>query len=203
MSDVTVITNRKLCREDFLARIEKIAGAQPHAIVLREKDLTEEEYKELAIKTLNICSRYGTTCILHAYTDVAIELGVKAVHLPLNVLKTLTPTERKRFTTLGASCHSVSDAIKAQDLGATYVTAGHVFETDCKKGLPGRGIEFLKEICRSVTVPVLAIGGISEKNAEAVRRSGASGVCVMSGAMTCDDVVGYLSRFEERKNEIQ
>ena len=67
--------------------------------------------------------------------------------------------------------------------GATYLTAGHVFLTDCKKGVPARGLDFLADVCRAVNVPVYAIGGINDKNAGDCIQAGAAGVCMMSGYM--------------------
>lgn len=197
MCEVLCVTNRLLCREDFLVRIERLAKAQPSGIVLREKDLSEGEYKYLAKAVLEICNKYNTLCILHSFADIGLELGAKALHLPLPVLRELPSEKRRSFTVLGASCHSAEEAKEAQAFGCTYITAGHVFDTDCKKGLPGRGVEFLKQVCESVTVPVYAIGGISEENAEQAINAGAKGVCVMSGAMTCDDPQEYLAKFKE------
>ena len=198
MSDILCVTNRGLCREDFLVRIRKIAEARPVGIILREKDLTEEEYKELARATIQICDEYGTPCILHSFVNVAKELGVKAIHLPLPVLRMLSKEDREEFTTIGASCHSVEDAIESERLGCTYITAGHVFDTDCKKGLPGRGINFLQNVCESVAIPVYAIGGISEENFVEVIKAGANGACVMSNAMTCEEPRKYFAAFKER-----
>ena len=85
----------------------------------------------------------------------------------------------------GASCHSVEDALCAYKLGCDYVTAGHVYITDCKKGLAPRGIDFLKKMCDSVPIPVYGIGGIdleSDKIDE-VKQAGAKGACIMSGYM--------------------
>ena len=197
MCDVLCVTNRLLCKEDFLSRIEAIAGAQPTGIILREKDLSAREYKALAEAVLGICKEYGTPCILHSFVDIAAELGVTALHLPLSVLRELPPSKRSGFTTLGASCHSAEEAREAQSLGCTYITAGHVFDTDCKKGLPGRGLDFLQQVCESVTVPVYAIGGISGENAGQAINAGAKGVCVMSGVMTCSDPQKYLADFKE------
>lgn len=197
MSDIIVVTNRALCRENFLKRIEKIAAERPRAIILREKELSESEYEKLAVAVLRICSDYGAECILHSFSKVAENLGVKALHAPLFLLKEMTKSEREYFTSLGASCHSVSDVTKAESLGCSYVTAGHVFDTDCKKGLPGRGINFLKDVCDGASIPVFAIGGISPDNISQVRKCGAAGACVMSGAMICDDVGKYFSLFEE------
>ncbi|MGN0476043.1 MAG: thiamine phosphate synthase [Ruminococcus sp.] len=196
MYDILCITNRSLCKEGFCTRIEKIASAKPKGIVLREKDLTEKEYKDLAIKVIEICKRNNTPCILHSFTQIALELKHPYLHLPLHILNSLSREERGSFKVLGASCHSVEDAVKAEKLGCTYITAGHIFDTNCKKGLPGRGIVFLRDVCESVSIPVFAIGGISKDNVSQVKNAGAKGACVMSGAMLCNDAEKYLRDFK-------
>lgn len=183
-------------------RLEKLAAARPKGIVLREKDLSPESYKRLAQSALDICKRYNVPCILHGFWQVAKALQAKAVHLPLPVLRTLSPEEREGFGILGASCHSTREAMEAQKLGCTYITAGHVFETGCKKGIPGRGLDFLREVCQCVSLPVYGIGGIDKENIPQVRNAGAAGACVMSGAMTCRDVFAYLAAFQEEPNEV-
>lgn len=188
MSDLICITNRKLCSNNFLDQIEMIASAHPKAIVLREKDLSEKEYEQLARQVMQICQKHGTQCILHSFSNVAIALGAVAVHMPLPLLQKITPQEKSHFQIIGASCHSLEEAKEAQDLGCTYITAGHIFLTDCKKGLPGRGLSFLEEICKAVRIPVYAIGGISSQNMESVRKTGAAGACIMSGFMRCKTV---------------
>jgi thiamine-phosphate diphosphorylase len=192
MSDIIVFTSRALCRDNFLSRIEQIARQRPKGIVLREKDLTEAEYHILAADVLEICRRYETECILHSFADVAVNLRCRALHMPLHSLRSMTRAERTRFKVLGASCHSQAEAAEAEKLGCTYITAGHIFDTDCKRGLPGRGIEFLHSMCESTLIPVYAIGGISAGNIADVRGAGAAGACVMSGAMTCPDIENYL-----------
>lgn len=191
------MTNRILCKEDFLNRIEKIAAAHPAGIILREKDLPEKEYRQLAETVLEICRKHHTHCILHSFVKTAKALDVSAIHLPLALLRTLSVNDKERFTILGASCHSVEDAVEAQKLGCTYITAGHIFDTDCKKGLPGRGIDFLCKICKSVSIPVYAIGGIGSENIAEVRNAGAKGACIMSGMMVCENPQNYLAAFEE------
>lgn len=188
MSDLICITNRKLCSNNFLDQIEMIASAHPKAIVLREKDLSEKEYEQLARQVMQICQKHGTQCILHSFSNVATTLGATAVHMPLPLLQKMTPQEKSHFQIIGASCHSLEEAKEAQDLGCTYITAGHIFLTDCKKGLPGRGLPFLEEICKTVRIPVYAIGGISSQNIESVRKTGAAGACIMSGFMRCKTV---------------
>ena len=188
MSDLICITNRKLCSNNFSDQIKMIASAHPKAIVLREKDLSEKEYEQLARQVMQICQKHGTQCILHSFSNVAIALGAAAVHMPLPLLQKMTPQEKSHFQIIGASCHSLEEAKEAQDLGCTYITAGHIFLTDCKKGLPGRGLPFLEEICKAVRIPVYAIGGISSQNIESVRKTGAAGACIMSGFMRCKTV---------------
>ena len=195
MSEIVCVTNRTLCEENFLTRLERIAACHPEGIILREKDLSLHKYKELAAQVMELCARYEVPCILHSFVDTALELRAAAIHLPLHLLRELSPEQKAQFHTIGASCHSTEDAVEAQALGCTYITAGHVFETDCKKDLPGRGLDFLKAVCGSVSIPVYAIGGISSGNIMAVRGAGAAGACVMSGLMRCEDPETYLASF--------
>ena len=199
MSDILCVTNRSLCKEDFLVRIEKIAKTEVAGIILREKDLSEEEYQALAEKVLAICQRQKMQCILHTHTNVARKLAYNAIHLPMPILRTLPEKERDAFQRLGASCHSLEEAVEAEKLGCTYITAGHIYETDCKKGLPGRGIGFLKKICETVSVPVYAIGGIGAENIQEIKNAGAAGGCIMSGWMQCEDVREYLKCLKHDK----
>ena len=84
---------------------------------------------------------------------------------------------------IGTSIHSVEDAVFAESHGADYITAGHIFTTDCKKGLPGRGVDWLKSICNTVSIPVYAIGGISDANVSMLSDCNIAGYCMMSASM--------------------
>jgi len=190
MYKLLAITNRHLCDNDFLEQIQNICKLNEKStliksvsIVLREKDLSENDYKDLAVKVLKICKENNTECILHTYYKIARELNCKKIHLPLQVLKS-NPNIYKEFNEVGVSIHSVSEAIEAINLGATYITAGHIFSTDCKKDIPPRGLNFLSSVCSSVNIPVYAIGGISLENAEKAINASADGICIMSGLMT-------------------
>lgn len=196
MSDILCVTNRKLCREDFLTRVERIAACHPAGIILREKDMSPEEYETLAAAVMEICGQYDVKCILHSFSAVALSLRAAAIHLPLHLLRELSQEQKAHFDVLGASCHSVDDALEAQAFGCTYITAGHVFETDCKKGLPGRGLEFLRNVCAAVDIPVYGIGGIYPYNIALVRSVGASGACLMSSLMATEDVTGLMKAME-------
>ena len=83
------MTNRKLVRGDFLERLKEIARQRPAGILLREKDLTPEEYRKLAREVQSICKKAGVPCILHSFTGVAEELEADALHLPLPLLRKL------------------------------------------------------------------------------------------------------------------
>lgn len=196
MSDLICVTNRSLCKGNFLIQIEKIAKAHPKAIILREKDLTPGAYLSLAKQVVERCEKHRTLCILHSFTDAAKALGCRSAHLPLPILRTMKNEDKQFFRVIGASCHSVEEAKEAEQLGCTYITAGHVFDTACKKGLPGRGLVFLESVCRSVRIPVYAIGGIGKENYAEVKAAGALGACMMSGFMTCADAAEYIKEIE-------
>lgn len=183
MCDVIAVSNRALC-SDFLGQLKKISGAGI-PIILREKDLSEAEYEKLAKQVMEFCP----DVILHTFIDMAKKLRCKRIHLPMHILRTADLTG---FDIVGASTHSAEEAVEAQRLGASYVTAGHVFATDCKKGVSPRGLDFLKNVCEAVSIPVYAIGGITPDNARTVIDAGAAGVCVMSGLMKCGDVKAWI-----------
>ena len=188
MSEIICVTNRALCRDDFFRRLEEIAQSCVKGVILREKDLTEEEYILLAKEAKKAC---GEKLIIHTHEKVARQLGIKKIHMPMAALENMR-IDKAYFDEIGASCHSVKEAEKAQRIGCTYITAGHIFATDCKKGLKPRGTGFLKEVCEAVHIPVYAIGGISNENIRLVKEAGAKGACVMSGGMVCENAIKYF-----------
>lgn len=188
LKDIIVITNRKLC-DDYETQIKKLCEMGVGAIVVREKDLSIEEYRDVYSRTKAICNQYNISCRVHNFYDVYIEdkdENLPEIHLPLHILREHAEEIISRYKVIGVSTHSVEDVKEAMKLGATYVTVGHIFDTDCKKGLPGRGVDFLKEVCMSTTIPVYAIGGMSmsEECVNEMKSCGAKGICVMSEAMT-------------------
>lgn len=182
------VTNRHLCEGDFLARLEQLAENNDYqAILLREKDLTAVQYETLAREVLAICRKRKKRCILHSFPEVAMRLCHSQLHLPLSLWNSLEEGMqkelRREMREIGTSIHSMEQYGQAQVLGATYVVAGHIFVTDCKKGLEPRGLTFLQSICQAADVPVYGIGGINRQNEKQVIEVGAAGVCVMSGCM--------------------
>lgn len=185
---VIAVTNRKLVKRDFEDQIRIVCSVHPKAIVLREKDLTPDEYFDLAGRVDEICRLYHVPLILHNFADVAEKMGKTRIQLPLPVLKGLSEKEKLKFERIGTSVHSVEEAAEAVGCGADYLVAGHIFTTECKKGVPPRGLDFLKAVCSRVSVPVYGIGGIKrdEKQIASVIDAGAAGVCIMSGMMNLD-----------------
>ena len=197
---LNIITNRKLCENENLERqIEKIFSAYEKKIILkkfeivtltlREKDLDKNEYLNLVEKIYPICKKYGIDLILHQNYDLNLDekYNIEGIHLSYEIFKSLNKNIRekliKKYKRIGVSIHSLEEAKDVENLGATYVVAGHIFETDCKKGLEPRGLNFIKELSSILTIPIFAIGGINEENSNLVLNSGAFGVCMMSSLM--------------------
>ncbi len=182
---VIAVTNRKLVRGNFTEQIRIVCSVHPKAVILREKDLAPDAYLNLAKQVDKICKSYQVPLILHNFPDVAEKLNNKRIQLPLPVLKSLSEKEKTKFDRIGTSVHSVQEAREAVRCGADYLVAGHIFATDCKKGVPPRGLDFLKTVCSEAPVPVYGIGGIKrdEQQIASVIAAGAAGVCIMSDMM--------------------
>lgn len=184
---------------DFFNSVEMIARSDVDSIILREKDLSEDEYFLLAAEVKKICDKYGKKLIIHNFIDVAKKLGIKNIQLPFSKFISLNNLHDD-FESIGTSVHSVEDAVRAEKAGADYIIAGHIFATDCKKGLAPRGIEFLKYVCNSVKIPVFAIGGIDNNSVAEIRNVNCdnfSGVCVMSALMKSNNPQELVQNIKE------
>ena len=197
---LNIISNRKLCENENLEKqIEKIFSAYKKkiflkkfeivALTLREKDLDKNEYLNLVKKIYPICKKYGIDLILHQNYDLNLDekYKIERIHLSYDNFKSLNKNIReeliKKYKRIGISIHSIDEAKEVENLGATYVVAGHIFETDCKKDLEPRGLNFIKELSSILTIPIFAIGGINQENSHLAINSGAFGVCMMSSLM--------------------
>ena len=197
---LNIITNRKLCENENLEKqIEKIFSAYQRKIILenfeivsltlREKDLYKNEYLKLVEKIYSICQKYRIDLILHQNYDLRLDnkYNIKGLHLSYNTFKSLNKNIReeliKKYKKIGVSIHSIDEAKEVENLGATYIVAGHIFKTDCKKDLEPRGLKFIQELSLILTIPIFAIGGINQENSHLVINSGAFGVCMMSSLM--------------------
>lgn len=196
--NLLAVTNRHLCERSFLEQIERLAKSDIAGIILREKDMSEADYEALAREVLAICKRYQKPCTLHTFVEVARRLNCPRIHLPLPLLMEYAAGDggesasasgadaRGRlagFTTIGTSIHAAPEVAVAERCGATYLTAGHIYATDCKRGLPPRGLDFLREVVAVATVPVYAIGGITPAKIPELVATGAAGGCIMSLSM--------------------
>ena len=197
---LNIISNRKLCENENLEKqIEKIFSAYQRKIILenfeiialtlREKDLYKNEYLKLVEKIYPICQKYRIDLILHQNYDLNLDekYNIGGIHLSYDSFKSLNKNIRegliKKYKKIGVSIHSIDEAKEVEMLGATYIVAGHIFETDCKKDLEPRGLKFIQELSSTLTIPIFVIGGINQENSNLVINSGAFGVCMMSSLM--------------------
>ena len=197
---LNIISNRKLCENENLEKqIEKIFSAYERKIILknfeivaltlREKDLDKNEYLKLIEKVYPICQKYKINLILHQNYDLNLDdkYKIDGIHLSYSIFKSLNQNIKaeliKKYKRIGVSIHSLEEAKDVESLGASYVIAGHIFKTDCKKGLEPRGLKFVKDLSSTLTIPIFAIGGIDEKKSLSVINSGAFSVCMMSNLM--------------------
>lgn len=197
---LNIISNRKLCENENLEKqIEKIFSAYERKIILknfeivaltlREKDFNKNEYLKLIEEIYPICQKYKINLILHQNYDLNLDdkYKIDGIHLSYNIFKSLNENIKaeliKKYKRIGVSIHSLDEAKEVENLGASYVIAGHIFETDCKKGLKPRGLKFVEDLSSALTIPIFAIGGIDEKNSLSVINNGAFSVCMMSTLM--------------------
>lgn len=196
MSNIICVTNRALCAENFLLRMERIAEAHPRQIILRETDLSLAEYTALTEAVLPICSKYGVPLVLSRHIRLARQL-----HLPVQLRFAEAVSTDGYLNGDGVSVHCVEEAKIISKKHPSLLIAGHIWETDCKKGLSGRGTQFLRNIAESADgIPVFAIGGITPERMQAVRESGAEGACIMSTLMTCKDPAVLLASLTHPRN---
>ena len=207
------VTNRRLS-EDFFADVRRVAqSGKADKILLRESDLPECEYENLARETLDIIAECdsGMQLILHTYANIASRIGAGELHLPfakfmasggesaINLRDLVkfdgASSDKERGggicgsnltqkLKIGVSVHSLQQALSAQELGADYVVAGHIFDTPSHALERGRGLKFLREICENLSIKTYAIGGINFENLDEVKEAGAAGVYMMRGFLS-------------------
>lgn len=188
LTNMIVVSNRFCCERDFTAQLERICCQKPVRLILREKDLNDADYEALLVKAIAICRTYGMPLSVNGRPHIAKKYGTG---LHLSYKDFINAAAHPIFT--GVSVHSVEEASSAAALAADYIIAGHIFATDCKKGVPPRGLDFLRSVCTAVfdtcradgraPIPVYGIGGISPKRLPLLFDTGAAGGCMMSAAM--------------------
>ncbi|MDY4920670.1 MAG: thiamine phosphate synthase [Phascolarctobacterium sp.] len=195
--ELIAVTDSKSCSRTLWEQAQRIAAYEhkPTKLILRAKELSEGEYVALVKQVLPICREQGVELVLHTHWRLALQLGLSKVQLPLPLLASTDADFKGSKLKIMTSVHSITEAQQALQLGAEALVAGHIYATDCKRGLAPRGLEFLRSICaksqnftkakHQLAVPVYAIGGIkfSYEQWEAIKNAGASGACIMSGYM--------------------
>lgn len=124
-------------------------------------------------------NRDATVLIVNDRVDVAMLVGAAGIHLGE---RSLPVADARRLAgediMVGRSVHDVEGALRAEAEGADYVIAGHIFETESKRGQPGRGLSWLEEVTRAIALPVIAIGGVNRERVSDVLAAGAWGIGV-------------------------
>lgn len=138
------------------------------------------------------------TLVVHDRLDIALLLDLPTVQLGYRSPPAAVIRRRFPQLTLGVSVHSVPEAIQASRQGADYVLFGHVFETASKDGLPPRGLASLEEVARRVSIPVIAIGGITAERLADVAKTGAQGVAVQSGIFQTENPLQAAKIFRKK-----
>ena len=190
---IACITNRRLVKGDFLAQIECVAAMEMvDWIIVREKDLSVEEYRTLFAKVARIAHKGGKKCLAHGRIALGrmSELGADGIHLPLDALREWREVSGRRSAPqagavqlVGASAHSAAEIAEAAVLGADYATLSPIFATDCKPGAAPLGIAALAAACQKSPIPIFALGGIGRDKLDACIEAGAAGCCMMSELM--------------------
>jgi len=184
----------------LLEQIRNAAAAGIDWIQIREKNLETRALADLVRLAVAASRETGAKILVNDRMDVALASGAVGVHLGETSLPVETVAEWRRSSgrpefLIGASCHSLEAAQKAESFGANYIFFGPVFATPSKAafGAP-QGIEWLRKVCRSVRLPVLAIGGITVENAHACFTVGAAGVAAIRVFQESDDMSDVITR---------
>lgn len=174
-----------------------IGGA--HIVQLRNKTGTREEVLEQA-KALRLLTRkYNVPFIINDYPDIVLETDADGVHLgqedmPIAEARRLLGPDR----IIGISTHNLNQALKAERDGADYIGVGPVFPTDTKPGKAAVTTSYVTEAARHISIPFVAIGGITLDNAELVLAAGAKRICAVSAIVGSDDPASVCRSFLKR-----
>lgn len=200
-----LITNRHLCGERSLAAVVAAAArGGMGAVQLREKDLPPTDLLPLArelrqaLGDTPLLVNGGSVAHVAGCLDLARTVGAAGVHLPGGVGS--VPISRATLgpgSLIGRSVHSVAEARVAEAEGADYMILGTIFATASKPGRDPAGLALVAEVAAATTLPIIAIGGITEANVAATLRAGAWGIAVMSTILTAADPAPAVARLRQ------
>ncbi|WP_307893915.1 thiazole tautomerase TenI [Bacillus swezeyi] len=190
---IHVITNDRHSQEELAAKIISIKDIVDF-IHIRERSKNVSDISDL-ISRLLIGGVDKRKLIINDRVDIALFYNIHRVQLPSHSFSVKCVRSRFPHLKIGKSVHSVQEAVQAEKEGADYVLFGHIFETDSKKGRTGRGIGCLADVKAAVHIPVIAIGGITEKRLPEVQTANPDGIAVMSGIISSDHPAEAAARF--------
>ena len=198
------ITDRgSLDKKVFFEKIEEALQGGVTILQLREKELDEDSFTDEAIEVKSLCRKYGVPLIINDNVNVALKSGADGVHvgiedMPIDEIRRKTPDS----FIIGATCKTVEQAQSAERLGADYMGVGAVFPSPTKKNAVRITREQLKEICSSVSIPAVAIGGITLENVGELQGGGMSGIAVVSAVFSADDIKKAASLLKEKAKSL-
>ena len=190
------ITDRTWLKERTLPEAveEAILGGATF-IQLREKNLSYDEFLKAAMEVKTITDKYRVPFVINDNVDVAAAVGADGAHIGQSDEEIRIAREKLGSDKIiGLSAGTVKEAVKAEQNGADYLGVGSIFNTSTKLDAGTVSIETLKEICESVSIPVIAIGGISEDNIHELAGTGIVGISVISAIFAQDDIKNAASR---------
>lgn len=193
---VVLISNKNLCKDDFLKRVEELSASKPDIFILREKDLSDDDFFVLAKDIKDICEKSQTKLYINSKINIARKLNIKNIQLSFDDFFKYKD-ELKDFLNITVSIHSKEEAKILEKENLEFLIFGHIFETSCKAGLKPRGLELLKEICENSSKKILAIGGINQNNYKEVLKNGAFGFCIMSETMLCENPKNLIENYKK------
>lgn len=198
-----LVTDRDVLRgRDLIKCIEESILGGVTLVQLREKNVTSREFYEIAIKVKEVTSRYNIPLIINDRLDIALAIDADGLHigqkdLPASVARKILGKDK----ILGVSAATLQESLKAEKDGADYLGVGAVFSTSTKKDTRDVSYETLSSITSSVNIPVVAIGGINEKNVTKLKESNIDGIAVISCILGKEDVKGAAEKMLDRFKE--
>ncbi|MBS7299023.1 MAG: thiamine phosphate synthase [Eubacteriales bacterium] len=170
---------------------------------LREKDMSDEEFLKEAMEIGELCREYKVPFIINDNIDVAVKCKADGVHVGQS---DMSAKDVRRIIgndmILGVSAQTVEQAIDAVESGADYLGVGAVFSTSTKLDAESVSFDTLQEICENVSVPVVAIGGISGYNILELKGSGVDGVALVSAIFASDDITSACKKLKKLSEEM-
>ena len=199
-----LVTNRyQDSLESFLEKIETACRSGVTIIQLREKNLTTNQYYQLAKQVKEITDAYQVPLIIDDRLDVCLAVDAAGLHigddeLPVSVARQVLGPDK----ILGVTAKTVKRALEAEEGGANYLGTGAIFPTTTKENAPITLISTLKTICQRVAIPVVAIGGLTSENIDQLIGTGIAGVAVVRDLMQAEDVEAKTQAFLTKLDDI-